>query len=72
MLVLFCYYLGVRRTEEDRVRQEIPASLLRCPFVMGILSKTKRGQQAQPDPSAQPESQLQGSVVAVNQSQRQG
>lgn len=72
MLVLSCYYLGVRRTEEDRVRQEIPASLLRCPFVMGILSKTKRGQQAQPDPSAQPESQLQGSVVAVNQSQRQG
>ena len=41
VLALHCYYLGVRRSAEDRVRQVVPASLLRCPFVMGILSKGK-------------------------------
>ncbi len=34
---LYGYYLGVRRNVEDRERQEVPVSLLRCPFVMGIL-----------------------------------
>jgi hypothetical protein len=41
VLALYCYYLGDRRALEDRVRQEVPSSLLRCPFVFGILSRTK-------------------------------
>ncbi len=41
LLALYCYYLGFRRSVEDRVRQVVPDSLLRCPFVMGILSKGK-------------------------------
>ena len=39
MMALYCYYLGSRRSVEDRVQPRIPASLLRCPFVLGILSK---------------------------------
>lgn len=39
IMALHCYYLGYRRHLEDQVRQTIPTSLLRCPFVMGILSK---------------------------------
>lgn len=38
-LALYCYYLGFRRSEEDRVQQAVPTSLLRCPFITGILSK---------------------------------
>ncbi len=41
MMTLYCWYLGNRRAFEDQVRQEIPSTLLRCPFVMGILSKEK-------------------------------
>lgn len=41
MMALYCYYLGYRRHVEDRVQQTVPASLLRCPFVTGILSKTR-------------------------------
>lgn len=39
IMALYCYYLGHRRHVEDRIQQTIPASLLRCPFVLGILSK---------------------------------
>ncbi|MBI3603147.1 MAG: hypothetical protein HY205_01685 [Nitrospirae bacterium] len=39
IMALYGYYLGYRRQVEDRVQQTVPASLLRCPFVMGILSK---------------------------------
>jgi hypothetical protein len=38
---LYGYYLGVRRHVEDRERQEVPPSLLRCPFVMGILGQSR-------------------------------
>jgi len=38
-MALYCYYLGHRRTVEDRLYQHVPRSLLRCPFVLGILSK---------------------------------
>jgi hypothetical protein len=38
---LYGYYLGVRRNVEDRERQEVPVSLLRCPFVMGILGQSR-------------------------------
>jgi hypothetical protein len=39
MMVLYSYYLGQRRSVENRLQQSVPTSLLRCPFVMGILSK---------------------------------
>jgi hypothetical protein len=39
LMALYGYYLGVRRAEEDRVGQVLPVGVLRCPFVMGILSK---------------------------------
>jgi len=39
LMAIYGYYLGYRRFEEDRVEQAVPASLLRCPFVLGILSK---------------------------------
>lgn len=49
VMALYCYYLGYRRAVEDRVQQMVPASLLRCPFVMGILSKgTLSGKSAIP------------------------
>jgi cytochrome bd-type quinol oxidase subunit 1 len=41
MMGLYCYYLGYRRHLEDRVQQTVPPSLLRCPFVTGILSKSR-------------------------------
>ena len=40
VMALYGYYLGYRRNVEDRVREEVPASLLRCPFVMGILGRS--------------------------------
>jgi hypothetical protein len=42
IMALYGYYLGYRRFHEDRIQQAVPASLLRCPFVMGILSKNGR------------------------------
>lgn len=42
LMVLYCYYLGYRRHLENQVQQMVPSSLLRCPFVMGILSKSGR------------------------------
>lgn len=41
IMVLYGYYLGYRRSLEDRIHQQVPTSLLRCPFVFGILSKSK-------------------------------
>ena len=43
LMALYGYYLGYRRDVEDRVRQEVPISLLRCPFVMGILGRSGVG-----------------------------
>ena len=43
---LYGYYLGHRRSVEDRLAQTIPASLLRCPFVIGISSKSTRLREA--------------------------
>jgi hypothetical protein len=49
MMAAYCYYLGHRRHVENQIRQVVPPSLLRCPFVMGILSKhTPFGQGGQP------------------------
>lgn len=39
MMTVYCFYLGHRRYVENQLRQIVPPSLLRCPFVMGILSK---------------------------------
>ncbi|TAJ07644.1 MAG: hypothetical protein EPO61_12265 [Nitrospirae bacterium] len=41
IMALYGYYLGYRRALEDRIHQQVPTSLLRCPFVFGILSKTR-------------------------------
>jgi len=41
VMTFYCYYLGYRRHLENQIQQVVPPSLLRCPFVMGILSKPK-------------------------------
>ncbi len=41
MMALYCYYLGVRREIENRQPGGLPSALLRCPFVMGILGKSR-------------------------------
>lgn len=38
MMAAYSYYLGHRRHVEDQVERAVPASLLRCPFVMRLLS----------------------------------
>ena len=40
MMGLYGYYLGYRRQIEEQQGQGITSALLRCPFVMGILSKS--------------------------------
>jgi hypothetical protein len=41
LVALYCCYLGHRRVVEDQVRAAVPATLLRCPFVLGILTKAR-------------------------------
>ena len=36
-MALYGYYLGYRRQVEEQQGQSLNPSLLRCPFVMGIL-----------------------------------
>ena len=52
MMAVYCYYLGQRRHVENQLRQIVPPSLLRCPFVMGILSKQPAIGQGGPPPEA--------------------
>lgn len=40
LMALYGYYLGYRRQVEERQGQSLSPSLLRCPFVMGILGKS--------------------------------
>lgn len=40
MMGLYGYYLGYRRQIEEQQGQGMTSALLRCPFVMGILSKS--------------------------------
>jgi hypothetical protein len=40
LMALYGYYLGHRRQVEERQGVNLSPSLLRCPFVMGILSKS--------------------------------
>ncbi|MGC3974586.1 MAG: hypothetical protein QM771_09425 [Nitrospira sp.] len=41
VMPLYCYYLGYRREIENRQPGGVPSALLRCPFVMGILGKSR-------------------------------
>ncbi|MEK6802538.1 MAG: hypothetical protein AABZ34_07705 [Nitrospirota bacterium] len=41
VMALYCYYLGHRRDIENRQSGGVPSALLRCPFVMGILGKSR-------------------------------
>ncbi len=52
MMTAYCYYLGHRRHVENQLQQIVPPSLLRCPFVMGILSKQSNLGQGGPPPDA--------------------
>ena len=52
LMALYCYYLGSRRSVEDQVQPRVPASLLRCPFILGVLSKPKTIQTAHVIPPA--------------------
>jgi len=40
LMALYGYYLGYRRQVEEEQGQSLSPSLLRCPFVMGILGKS--------------------------------
>jgi hypothetical protein len=59
VMALYCYYLGCRRNLEDRVQQQVPAFLLRCPFVLGLLSKSK----AVPDAASSERSIARGEIA---------
>jgi len=48
----YCYSLGHRRQVENQLRQIVPPSLLRCPFVMSIVSKQPTLGQGGPPPEA--------------------
>ena len=41
LMALYGYYLGHRRDIENRQQGAVPSALLRCPFVMGILGKSR-------------------------------
>ena len=41
VMALYGYYLGYRRDIENRQEGAMPSALLRCPFVMGILGKSR-------------------------------
>jgi hypothetical protein len=42
LMALYCYYLGHRREIENRQQGAVSSALLRCPFVMGILGKSRQ------------------------------
>ena len=41
LMYLYCYYLGRSRWQEEQLHATIPASLLRCPFILGVLTSKK-------------------------------
>ena len=43
LMALYGFYLGHRRRYENRIQTVVPASVLRCPFVMNLLSKGRTG-----------------------------
>ncbi len=46
----YCYYLGARRAFEDQIQSQVPASVLRCPFVTGLLAMQMGGSKKPPLP----------------------
>ena len=46
LMALYGYYLGHRRDIENREQGVVPSALLRCPFVMGILGKSREAMSA--------------------------
>lgn len=58
MMALSCSYLGYRRCVEDRVQQRVPTSLLRCPFVLGMLSKSRSRSGAMPSDGVIPSAEI--------------
>jgi hypothetical protein len=46
LMALYGYYLGYRRYVEDQQGQSLSPALLRCPFVMGILGKSRNFESA--------------------------
>ncbi len=51
LMGVYSYYLGARRSFENRVVSSVPASMLRCPFITGILGAAK-GQSGAVPPEA--------------------
>jgi hypothetical protein len=41
LMSLHCYYLGRSRWQEEKLHATIPPSLLRCPFILGVLTSKK-------------------------------
>ena len=41
LMSLYCYYLGRARWQEEKLHATIPPSLLRCPFILGMLTSRK-------------------------------
>lgn len=41
LMSLYCSYLGWRRSQEDQLQATISPSMLRCPFVLGVLTSKK-------------------------------
>jgi hypothetical protein len=41
LVSLYCYYLGRSRWQEEKLHATISPSMLRCPFILGILSSRK-------------------------------
>jgi hypothetical protein len=41
LMALYGYYLGHRRDIENLEQGAVPSALLRCPFVMGIIGKSR-------------------------------
>jgi hypothetical protein len=41
LISLYCYYLGWRRSQEEQLHSAVSPAMLRCPFILGILSSKK-------------------------------
>lgn len=70
LMGLYSYYLGARRSFETRLQGTIPAAVLRCPFVTGLLSRQMGmdgGAVSPPQGLAVPETHRTVSAVTVEQ-----
>lgn len=70
LMGLYSYYLGARRSFETRLQGTIPAAVLRCPFVTGLLSKQMgMGDGMVPPPQALPVPETHQSMPGVTMEQ---